>query len=84
MENKIFVANSDYQIKIPLPTKHDDSSNESSPELNGGMVNEFDRLLQSRWDMHMNKGHFRYGLDVVETRLISSTGKYPMPKNYKN
>uniref|UniRef100_V5IF92 GDP-D-glucose phosphorylase 1 n=1 Tax=Ixodes ricinus TaxID=34613 RepID=V5IF92_IXORI len=45
-------------------------------ELNAPLTSpsRFDRLLRSRWDDAMEKGHFWYRLDKLETRILP--GKY--------
>ena len=69
--NKLYIATSDYRIEVPDTTTLPQIINS---EQNNYMT-DFDRLILKRWDMHMAEGHFRYGLDVLETRYLYPDGK---------
>ena len=68
--NKVIISTSDYKINVPDAT----SLPASLDSLENVHMSDFDRLLLKRWDMHMAKGHFRYGLDVLETRSLYRDG----------
>ena len=69
--NKLYISTSDYRIEVPDTTA---LPKLLEPEQNGYMT-DFDRLIMKRWEMHMTEGHFRYGLDVLETRNLYPDGK---------
>ena len=69
--NQVHISTSDYTIVVPnsstLPKSLDSEENV--------YMTDFDRLLLNRWNSHMREGHFRYGLDVLETRNLYAEGK---------
>ena len=69
--NKLYISTSDYRIRVPDTTA---LSKMIEPEQKGYMT-DFDKLIMKRWEMHMAEGHFRYGLDVLETRNLYPVGK---------
>ena len=68
--NKVIISTSDYNINVPDAT----SFPTSLDSLENVAMSDFDRLLLKRWSMHMAEGHFRYGLDVLETRSLYPDG----------
>ena len=77
-DGKISVSNLDYKLVAKTEGLNCDKNSSGSFTVNTteGNKTEFDRLLQNRWETHMSKGHFRYGLDVLETRKVIHDGMY--------
>ena len=77
-DGKISVSNLDYKLFAKTEGLNYDKNSSGSFTVNTteGNKTEFDRLLQNRWETHMSKGHFRYGLDVLETRKVIHGGMY--------
>ena len=77
-DGKISVSNLDYKLFAKTEGLNYDKNSSGSFTVNTteGNKTEFDRLLQNRWEAHMSKGHFRYGLDVLETRKVIHGGMY--------
>ena len=77
-DSKIFVSNLDYKLAAEIQGFNCDTNNSGSvtADTTEGSKTDFDRLLQNRWETHMSKGHFRYGLDVLETRKVIHDGMY--------
>ncbi|XP_070576789.1 GDP-D-glucose phosphorylase 1-like [Ptychodera flava] len=46
-------------------------------------ISEFDRELRGRWDHAMEKGHFRYTLSTLKTKVIPGKLKYVAQLNMK-
>ena len=76
--NKIILSKWDFQTDVAVQMENYSSrANLLGPlELKEMEMSEFDKILQSRCEKHMNAGHFRYGLDVLETRNVFSDGNY--------
>ena len=77
-DGKIFVTNLDYTLIAETEGSNCDSNNSGSVtgDTKEGSKADFDRLLRNRWETHMSQGHFRYGLDVLETRKVIHDGMY--------
>ena len=77
-DGKIFVSNLDYKLvaKTDGLDCHNNHSGSVAADTTEGSKTDFDRVLQNRWETHMSKGHFRYGLDVLETRKVIHGGMY--------
>ena len=77
-DGKIFVSNLDYKLvaKTDGLDCHNNHSGSVAADTTEGSKTDFDRVLQNRWETHMSKGHFRYGLDVLETRSVTLGGMY--------
>ena len=77
-DGKIFVSNLDYKLvaKTDGLDCHNNHSGSVAADTTEGSKTDFDRVLQNRWETHMSKGHFRYGLDVLETRSVTHGGMY--------
>ena len=76
--NEIIISSSDYHLNIVLSDERKNSFKDNGclPESKENDMTEFDRILQKRWQKHMDDGHFRYGLDVLETRNVYRTGRF--------
>ena len=74
--NKIIVSKLDFQTDVAV--QRENYSNRANmlglSELKEMEMSDFDQILQNRWEMHMKTGHFRYGLDVLETRNVFPSG----------
>ena len=77
-DGKIFVSILDYKLVAKTEGLNCVNNELGSVTANTteGSKTDFDRLLQNRWEAHMSKGHFRYGLDVLETRSVTHGGMY--------
>ena len=77
-DGKIFVSNLDYKLVAKTEGLNCDNNHSGSvtADTTEGNKTDFDRVLQNRWETHMNKGHFRYGLDVLENRSVIHGGMY--------
>ena len=69
-ENTVIISTSDYHIDVQQATVAPLSS------MKNVQMTDFDKILLKKWEQHMEEGHFRYGLEVLETRNLFPDGKY--------
>jgi hypothetical protein len=76
--NKIIFSKLDFQTDVAVQRENyrNHANLSGLSEVKEMEMSDFDQILRSRWDTHMEAGHFRYGLDVLETRNVFSNGNY--------